>query len=119
MKVDSIEHIEDKKIVKAVFSGTMISSSDNTLFKEIFDENLEKNIKNFLLSFSDIEFINSSALGRIILDYKRIKKENGKIAVYDLQKDVLEVFKITRLDKVLNIFNSEEEALNYLRCESS
>ncbi|MBF0274420.1 MAG: STAS domain-containing protein [Nitrospinae bacterium] len=115
MELVSIETLDDGTVTKASFSGKMAASSDNTLFKNIFDENLEKDIKFFLLNFAGVNFINSSALGRIILDVKRVNEAGGKIAIYDLQKDILELFKITHLNKKVNIFDNESEALEFLK----
>lgn len=115
MELTSTEQFDDGKISKACFSGKMASSLDNSLFKKFFDENLENEVNLFMLNFSGVNFVNSSALGRIILDVKRVSEIGGKIAIYELQKDILELFKITHLNKKVNIFSTENEALEYLR----
>ncbi len=114
MELISTDSLSNETIKKASFSGKMASSLDNSLFKKFFDENLDKNIKKFLIDFSGVNFINSSALGRIILDVKRINEAGGKLAICELQHDILELFKITHLNKKVNIFSTEEEALAFL-----
>ncbi len=114
MELVSTEELGNGTIMKASFSGKMASSLDNSLFKKFFDEHLEKDTKKFLINFSGVNFINSSALGRIILDVKRINEANGKLAICELQHDILELFKITHLNKKVNIFSSEDEATAFL-----
>lgn len=60
---------------------------------------------------SDLEQIDSSGLGVFIDLLKQIRDRGGKIAWYGLNPDVIRVFKITRLDSVMPVFEKRDQAL--------
>jgi anti-sigma B factor antagonist len=42
---------------------------------------------------------------------KKVKAAKGKLRLCNIRADILEVFKITRLDKLFTIFPNQEKAL--------
>ncbi len=56
-----------------------------------------------LLNFSEVEFLSSSFLGTLIKVLKRIREKNGELTLINIAPQILKVFKITQLDKVLTI----------------
>lgn len=66
---------------------------------------MEDNIYNFILDFSNCNFIDSTGLGVIVSVYKKCIENEGSVRLRRLNLDVLKVFKLTRLDKVFKIEN--------------
>jgi len=56
-----------------------------------------------VLDCSDISFINSSGLGSCVVIHNRAKAIDGKVVLYALRKDLVDVFKMTRMDKLFVI----------------
>ena len=75
-------------------------------FKEILFEKIENGVNNIILDLNKVKFIDSSGLGVIVATYKKLKV-NGKLVILTKSQAILTMFKITRLEKVLNIVNSE------------
>lgn len=71
----------------------------------------EKNVTNLLLNLRNVEFLSSAALSKLIGLEKKLKKANGKIALAELQPQVHEVFTITQLHKLFQIFDRQTDAL--------
>ena len=64
-----------------------------------------------VINFERVKFLSSAVLGKLISLNKRLTKEKGRLALCCINKDVRQVFKITRLDKLIPIFSSEEKAV--------
>lgn len=64
-----------------------------------------------VLNFTDVVFISSSGLGTLVTFYKQLRARNRQLAVYGLRDVIRQVFEIVRLNKVIALVDSEEEAL--------
>lgn len=64
-----------------------------------------------VINFSKIKFLSSAVLGKLIALNKKIAAEKGRLAFCHINADIMEVFKITRLDKLIPIYDDEEEAV--------
>ena len=70
--------------------------------------------KKFLLQLSDLSFIDSTGLGTIIRISKRINEAGNQLRFSNLQPKILKMIELTRLDSILAIYKTQEEALrNY------
>lgn len=64
-----------------------------------------------LLSFERVEHLSSAALGVLIKLHHQVAEAKGELRLSDISPQIYEVFKITRLNKLFDIYNSREEAL--------
>src|SRR3954470_15622828 len=64
-----------------------------------------------LLDFANVDHLSSAALGMLINANNRIRQKNGKFRLANIKPQILEVFKITKLDKLFKIHNSRDEAV--------
>lgn len=63
-----------------------------------------------LLDFSNIDYLSSAGL-RILLSFtKKCKENKGRLGIFNINEDVMEVIKLTGFDKILNIYKKEKEA---------
>lgn len=65
---------------------------------------------NLLLSFKNVDHLSSAALGMLITLKKKVEEKKGKLKLSDINPQIYEVFKITRLNKVFDIHASAEKA---------
>ena len=68
-------------------------------------------MKHILLNFDGVEFLSSAALNKLILVDKKVKQVGGQLRLCSLRAEILEVFNLTRLNRVFDIRDSESEAL--------
>ncbi|MCA9051965.1 MAG: STAS domain-containing protein [Planctomycetaceae bacterium] len=68
--------------------------------------------KNIVLDFSLVEYLSSAALGKLITMHKKVMAAKGKCVLCNIQKDILDVFKITQLHKVLTLCTDLDDALS-------
>ncbi|QDU93571.1 STAS domain-containing protein [Lignipirellula cremea] len=94
----------DKKILDAV--------NIQEMGQELFDLVEKDSRKNLLLNFTNVEFLSSAALNKLIVLNNKVKGVGGKLRFSSLRPEIYEVFVITRLNQLFDIKDSESEALN-------
>lgn len=81
--------------------------------EEVLSELVEsKATINLLLSFRQVEHLSSAALGMLIKLHKRVAEKGGRLKLSDIHPQIYEVFKITRLNKVFEIYDTASQALS-------
>ncbi|MFM7034803.1 MAG: STAS domain-containing protein [Planctomycetia bacterium] len=70
--------------------------------------------RSVALDFSHVEFLSSSALGKLITLDRRMKSHGGRLALCSIRPEILEVFQITKLNKVFDIHKDVADATSAL-----
>ena len=108
----STETIDGVTVVS--FIDTKIVTEDNIL--EVGDQLYQlvdvEGKRNLLLNFGHVQYLSSAALGKLINLKKKVGAVKGKLKLCCIHPDLLEVFRITRLDQVFEIYAEEQAALN-------
>jgi len=65
---------------------------------------------NMILNFSNVQFLSSSVLGLLIRINKRICEAGGRLALCGITPKIFEIFKITRLTNIFDIYENVEMA---------
>ena len=69
---------------------------------------------NLILDFSNVRFLSSAVLGLLIRISKKIYERNGQLRLCNINPKIYEIFKITRLNKVFDIYQDAESAAESL-----
>ena len=85
-----------------------VSSSE---FEASLSDWISKGENNFLLNFTDLEYISSAGLRSILATSKKLKETQGKIFLTGLHGPVEEVFKISGFASIFRVFASAGAAL--------
>jgi anti-sigma B factor antagonist len=72
-------------------------------FRVQINKLIEEGNRNFIFNFSQCDFIDSTGLGALVSIYKKCVEKGGSIKLKSLKPEVEKLFKLTRLDKVLEI----------------
>jgi len=64
-----------------------------------------------LINLKGVTYMDSSGVATLVEGLQRVKEYNGKLCIYNLQGAVRDVFELSRLDKVFQIFENEIDAL--------
>ncbi len=59
---------------------------------------------NIVLDFDNVRFLSSAVLGLLIRISKKVYEQNGRLRLCNISPNIIEVFKITRLTKVFDIY---------------
>lgn len=71
-----------------------------------------------VVDFSAVKFLSSAVLGVLIRVSKRVYETGGELALCGLNSKILQVFKVTRLEKIFAIHPDAEKAVAFLRQSS-
>lgn len=66
--------------------------------------------RKVLLNFTNVEFMSSAALGKLITLHRKLQGVQGKLVIVGLADDIRETFRIGKLDLILTIVGTEAEA---------
>ena len=65
---------------------------------------------NMILDFCNVRFLSSAVLGLLIRISKRIQECDGQLKLCNINKNIYEVFKITRLTQIFDIYPDVDSA---------
>ena len=71
----------------------------------------EEGVRNIILNMQHVENAPSIVLGTIIVLQKRLRSAEGEVAILNPTERLLRILEITKMDKIIGVFKSEEEAL--------
>jgi len=68
-------------------------------------------IPNIVLNFENVKFLSSAMLGLLIRMSKKIYQRNGQLKLCGINSKIFEIFKITRLDRVFDVYDDTDAAV--------
>ncbi len=103
-------------VTVVTFADSKIIDSDEIqeLGQELYDLVERDNHRRFVLNFSNVEFLSSAALGKLINFEKKVQGVKGDLILTNIRPEIYEVFAITRLTKLFTIKDDEADALAML-----
>src|SRR5436190_7912830 len=67
--------------------------------------------KQVVVDFTDTTFIDSTTLGVLVGGVKRLRPDGGQLSLICSDRNITKIFEITGLNKVFDIYESREEAV--------
>lgn len=105
-----LEEIENRLVLR--IDGRLDAASAPLLEKKI--EHLIKEEKHHLaLDFTRVDYLSSAGLRVLLAETKKLKAHKGALVLFSLSDEVMEVIKMAGFQKILHIFSSEKEALQF------
>ncbi len=108
--------IEEKKVGEVLVvlpREKRIDASVSTGFKGRMVDWINQGNKRIVLDLSEVDFIDSSGLGAIVSSLKTLGTD-GDLVICGIRETVMGLFKLTRMNRVFQIFNDESEAIKAL-----
>ena len=95
----SILHVEGKILGNAVDA-----------FRREMHDQIQTGRDKLVVDLINVPLIDSSALGALVVTLKSCQQSGGKLVLLNPQKAVREVLEVTRLNTVIEIYDTEEGA---------
>lgn len=111
-----------KPMISVEYAGnaTIVKFTDEKILEEKDIKALQDSIMpivesasgriNLVLDFGNVRFLSSAVLGLLIRISKRIYECEGQLRLCNINPKIYEIFKITRLTKTFDIYESIEGA---------
>jgi anti-sigma B factor antagonist len=98
-----IVHFLDQKIdAEAAVAG---------LGKELYAVVDNPDCRKLVLNFSDVEFLSSSMIGKLVTIQRKMAEKNGVLRLCGMCPNIRLIFKLTCLDRILDIRETEADAI--------
>ena len=81
-----------------------------TAFRERMAEFIQQGSRHIVLDLGEVQFLDSTGLGAIVSSLKRLEG-NGVLVICNAGEMVMDVFRLTRMDRVFPIVRTLEDAL--------
>jgi len=107
MKISS--QISDKySIIK--FNIDQVLGYEAQEFQDAILDSLDKNVLTIIVDLSSVKFISSWGIGMLIHGLATTTNRGGTFKIVGLADNIMEVFQKVRIDTVLNIYKTIEQA---------
>lgn len=106
-----VSKVGDVSVVRFVDRKIVDEAQVQELAADLFHLVEHDNRRALLLNFSGVEFVSSAALGKLITLDRKVKAAKGRMKMSDVRPEIMEVFEITKLNRVFDIRTAEAEAL--------
>lgn len=74
----------------------------------------DPNVKGILFNFSAVSFIDSETIGLLVRIYKLLHALNKPFGICNINNNILEVFRLSKLDKIIKLYPNEEKAIELM-----
>jgi len=103
--------------------ATIITFTDEKILEEKDIQALQETIMSVIeqggqislvLDFCNVRFLSSAVLGLLIRISKKVYENDGQLRLCNINSKVYEIFKITRLTKIFDIYKDVKSAVETL-----
>jgi anti-sigma B factor antagonist len=112
-QIPPISVVSHKDIRIVEFTNNKILDEGNIEgIRRTLDSMIDETEKpKLLLDFASVDHLSSAALGMLINCNNRVRSKNGQLRLANIKAQIMEVFVITKLNKLFKILPTCEEAL--------
>ncbi|MGB2668172.1 MAG: STAS domain-containing protein [Candidatus Acidiferrum sp.] len=92
-------------------SGDIDLANSPAMRKVLLGEIKDKHTPKVLLNLKNVRYIDSSGIASLVEGLKAARDNGARLILYGLSPSVREVLELSRLQKIFEIYDSEEQAL--------
>jgi anti-sigma B factor antagonist len=89
-----------------------IDSFNVSFLKDKLKEQVETGRFNIIMDLGKVRFMDSAALGILVSGLKTCIQNSGSLGIINPSRNVENLFRITHLDSVFHVFDSENDAIS-------
>ncbi|MCY7362402.1 MAG: STAS domain-containing protein [Ignavibacteria bacterium] len=103
--------LTDNVIVILIPKGNFVGGDETDELRDSIKEYSELGNKKLIVDLGDVLYLNSTALGVLISAHANYSKREGKIKLCQLNKNLENLFVITKLALIFDSYATQEEAI--------
>lgn len=103
--------LSDKGIIILKPKGNYVGGDETDELRDSIKEFSDLGNKKLIIDLGDVLYLNSTALGVLISAHANYSKRDGKIKLCQLNKNLENLFVITKLALIFDSYPTEEEAI--------
>ncbi len=106
-----IEKREREGVVILDLNGRL-TVEEASILRDAFGELKAAGVNQAILNLKDVDYIDSTGLGSMVIGYTTLQKAGGKLKLMNLSRRNVELIVLTKLETVFEIFDDEQHAVN-------
>ena len=110
----SVDYAQEAVVITLADEKILQTSDIIALESSILPVIEDKDAIQVVVNFTNVQFLSSSVLGLLIRISKKIYEQGGQLRLCNINAKIFSIFKITRLDKVFDIYDNLPEAIDSL-----
>jgi anti-sigma B factor antagonist len=92
-------------------NGPFKAGDADQVFRNSVGEVLSAGAANLVINLGGVTFLDSSGVGSLVRTFSMLKEKGGEFRVFGATKQVAQLLRMVRLDKVLGLAEDETAAL--------
>ena len=96
-------------------SGRITMGEGAVIVRDNLQKLLDAGDRKFLVNLADVNYIDSSGLGELVVAFTTVRNHGGQLKLLSLTKRVRDLLQITKLLTVFESFDSEAEAIKSMK----
>lgn len=111
---DPLMHLNRREVGRVAvldLSGRLLSTDGASALAEAVNEMVDSGHTDIVLNLSKVDYLDSGALGEIVASHLAARKAGGAMKLAQATVRTNDLLQATRLVSVLEVFDTEEQAL--------
>jgi anti-sigma B factor antagonist len=108
----SISEREKEDILILDLKGRLTVGEEVAAFRDKMDSTIEAGRARVILNLADVEYIDSTGLGSLVICFTRMQRTGGTLKLLNLNRRNIELLVLTKLTTVFELFIDEQDAVN-------
>jgi anti-sigma B factor antagonist len=93
-------------------AGALTAGDAATELRRALLESVSAGRNNVVLNLAEVDYIDSTGLGGMVVCYTTLRKSGGRLVLLNLIRRHLELLVLTKLSTVFELFDDEQNAVN-------
>lgn len=98
--------------IRVIATERQLTGGTQGKLRTRIEEAVEDGGLRILLDLSGTERVDSSGLGEIVRLHNMVRGNDGRLALFGLQESAQLLMKLTKLDEILEVYESQDEAVS-------
>ena len=105
-------HEREKEGIRIFDLSGRMTVGEAAAVRDRVREMLAEGARRFLFNLQEVDYIDSTGLGVLVMCFTAVEKAGGDLKLLNLNRRNVELLVLTKLITVFEIFNDEQDAVN-------
>lgn len=92
--------------------GRLVVGEPSVRLRESLNHEVAQGRKNVVLNLQEVDYIDSTGLGCMVICYTTLQKAGGTLKLLKLNRRNIELLLLTKLSTIFEIFGDEQDSIN-------
>ena len=107
-----ISQREKEGVMILDLKGSLTAGDSSGVLRDTTRKMVADGRRNVVLNLAEVDYIDSTGLGALVMFYTVLRKASGRLALLNLNRRHMELLVLTTLSTVFEIFDDEQSAVN-------